>query len=136
MSFKPTTNLFLYRLVILFQLIACMHARKLRQEDVKILSPNSNDPIEGYIVVSRAVTGGKWNANNNNNNNVSSSGEKLVRNEILLGVNVLKAVPGEPNKTELTAVSHVYSSMIPLMLAKNAGVKGAVDFVRDVRALP
>ncbi len=26
--------------------------------------------------------------------------------------------------------------MIPLMLAKNAGVKGAVDFVRDIRSLP
>ena len=30
----------------------------------------------------------------------------------------------------------VYSPMIPLMLAKNAGVKGAVDFVRDIRSLP
>ena len=68
--------------------------------------------------------------------NNSNNGEKLQRNEILLGVNVLRAVPGEPNKTELTSVTHVYSPMIPQMLAKNAGVKGAVDFVRDIRALP
>jgi len=116
------------------EFMTCMHARKLRPSDMQILSPNNDDesPSEGYIVVSRAVTGGEWSTNNNNSNN----GEKLQRNEILLGVNVLKAVPGEPNKTELTSVTHVYSPMIPQMLAKNAGVKGAVDFVRDIRALP
>lgn len=120
------------------QCTACMHARKLRHEDTNLLSTaNNNDhnriPTEGYIVVSRAVTGGEWNAGEKNN---IHNGEKFVRNEILLGVNILKAVPGEPNKTELTSVTHVYSPMVPLMLAKNAGVKGAVDFVRDIRALP
>ena len=48
---------------------------------------------------------------------------------------ILRQVPNEPDKTELIAVTHVYSPMIPLMLAKNAGVKGAVDFVRDIRSL-
>ncbi len=122
----------------LLEFLTCMHARRIRPSDLKILSPNnSNDgddetPTDGYIVVSRAITGGDWSTDNAK----SSSGEKLVRNEILLGVNILKAVPGEPNKTELTAVTHVYSPMVPMMLAKNAGVKGAVDFVRDIRALP
>ena len=120
----------------LIEFVTCMHARRIRPSDLKILSPNNEDgessPTDGYIVVSRAVTGGEWSTSNAK----SSSGEKLVRNEILLGVNILKAVPGEPNKTELTSVTHVYSPMIPLMLAKNAGVKGAVDFVRDIRALP
>lgn len=110
-----------------FSNTACMHARKLRPSDANLIQPNT-DPIEGYIVVSRAVSGGKWTPSNN-------PGGKYVRNEILLGVNILKAIPGEPNKTELTAVTHVYSPMIPLMLAKNAGMKGAVDFVRDIRAI-
>jgi hypothetical protein len=107
-----------------------MHARKLRPEDTKLIpyTSETNEPIEGYIVVSRAVTGGKWTPSSNSN-------ENYVRNEILLGVNLLKAIPGEPDKTELTAVTHVYSPMIPLMLAKNAGMKGAVDFVRDIRAI-
>ena len=113
-----------------------MHARKLRQDDLRILSPidDDDDPVEGYIVVSRAVTGGKWSADKADNS--GNGNEKFVRNEILLGVNLLRAVPEEPNKTELTAVTHVYSPMIPSMLAKNAGVKGAVDFVKDIRALP
>ena len=114
---------------------ACMHARKLRSDDANLMSSNvgssnGNGTLEGYIVVSRAVTGGKWALSNSND-----SGEKYVRNEILLGVNLLKAIPGEPNKTELTAVTHVYSPMVPLMLAKSAGMKGAVDFVRDIRAI-
>ena len=41
-----------------------------------------------------------------------------------------------PPETELTSVTHVYSPMIPVMLAKSAGVKGAIDFVKDIRALP
>ena len=128
------------------EFVTCMHARKLRMEDVKVLSSSSssakksnlddeivvNDDI-GYIVVSRAIVGGSSQLFDNTEGN---SGEKLVRNEILLGVNVLRAIPGQPNKTELTSVTHVYSPMIPLLLAKSAGVKGATDFVRDIRALP
>lgn len=122
----------------LLEFVTCMHARKLRPSDMQVLSPDDSinadeeSSSEGYVVVSRAVTGGEWSTDNNSNDN----SDKRVRNEILLGVNILKAVPGEPNKTELTAVTHVYSPMIPQMLAKNAGVKGAVDFVRDIRALP
>eukprot|EP00984_Skeletonema_dohrnii_P011076 scaffold4396_cov127-Skeletonema_dohrnii-CCMP3373.AAC.7 len=111
------------------EFVTCMHARKLSQQDLQTLSSNNNDPnqpTDGYIVVSRAVTGGQWNSDDSNN----------VRNEIILGVNILLQVPNEPDKTELIAVTHVYSPMIPLMLAKNAGVKGAVDFVRDIRSLP
>lgn len=128
----------------LIEFVTCMHARKLRPSDIKLLSPNANNNGEdedattsegGYIVVSRAVTGGEWTVENPDDH-VSPTGEKLVRNEILLGVNILKAVPGEPDKTELIAVTHVYSPMIPAMLAKSAGVKAAVDFVRDIRALP
>ena len=111
--------------------IACMHARKLRADDSNWIQSTNNESTEGYIVVSRAVTGGKWDPIHSNN-----SGEKYVRNEILLGVNVLRAIPGEPDKTELTAVTHVYSPLVPLMLAKSAGMKGAVDFVRDMRAIP
>jgi hypothetical protein len=129
------------------EFVTCMHARKLRIEDVKVLSSSSSSSTKsnlddeivvnddtGYIVVSRAIVGGSSQLFDNTSD--GNSGEKLVRNEILLGVNVLRAIPGQPNKTELTSVTHVYSPMIPLLLAKSAGVKGATDFVRDIRALP
>lgn len=136
------------------EFVTFMHARRLRVGDLKMLSSlqsdggssdtdtcsdgDSSSPAEGYIVVSRAIVGDSG-IKRSDNTSSSIHGEekkKFIRNEILLGVNVLKAVPGEPNWTELTSVTHVYSPLIPLMLAKNAGVKGAVDFVRDIRALP
>lgn len=113
----------------LIEFVTCMHARKLREDD----NLSTSEKVDGYIVVSRAVTGGEWSEDNENGNGSSSNN---VRSEILLGVNVLRAVPGQPDKTEITAVTHVYSPLVPQMLAKNAGVKGAVDFVRDIRALP
>ena len=121
----------------LIEFVTCMHARKLRPSDMALLGEGSGDdeqpPPGGYVVVSRAVTGGKW---SDGEGRTGDGGEKLVRDEILLGVNILKAVSAEPDKTELTAITHVYSPMIPMMLAKSAGVKGAVDFIRDIRALP
>jgi hypothetical protein len=132
------------------EFVTFMHARKLRPSDnMKMLSSSLSDgssktgssdgessspssPVDGYIVVSRAIVGDNYHSDSSS----SEEKKKYIRNEILLGVNILKSVPGEPNWTELTSVTHVYSPLIPLMLAKNAGVKGAVDFVRDIRALP
>ena len=118
------------------EFVTCMHARKLRRSDFSVLNSNTEysaeeSASEGYVVVSRAVSGGEWSAIEGNSNENGN----LVRNEILLGVNILRAVPGEPDKTELTSVTHVHSPLIPAMLAKNAGVKAAVDFVRDIRSL-
>lgn len=139
------------------EFVTFMHARRLRLGDLKKLSSSRSDggsndpdncsvgdssssssPVDGYIVVSRAIVGdsGIKCSDNTNSRINGEEKKKFIRNEILLGVNILKAVPGEPNWTELTSVTHVYSPLIPLMLAKNAGVKGAVDFVRDIRALP
>ena len=117
----------------IIEFVTCMHARRLRPSDADALGVDSDGdaPSGGYLVVSRAVTGGDQSAADAGNGD-----QKLVRNEILMGVNVLRAVPGHPDKTELTSVTHAYSSLIPTMLAKGAGVKGAVDFVRDIRALP
>jgi hypothetical protein len=125
----------------IIEFVTCMHGRRLRPEDVGVLGgDDGDDGGDGYIVVSRAVLGGGGGGGERGQSSSADvdniDGEKLVRNEILLGVNVLRAVPGEPDMTELTSVTHVYSSMIPLMLAKSAGVKGATDFVRDIRALP
>jgi len=116
----------------LLEFVTCMHARRLRPSDAAFLGEDAE--ADGYIVVSRAVIGGEHGSSDNRSS--SSNGEKLVRNEILLGANLLRSVPGMPGRTEFTSVTHAYSPMLPLMLAKSAGLKGAVDFVRDIRALP
>ena len=114
----------------LMEFVTVMYARRLKAEDnvgVGIMGGNHED---GYAVISRAVSGGRWGGN-------SEDGEESerTRSEILLGMNLIRTVPGDINKSEVTAVTHCNSPSVPKMLAKSVGVKGAVDFVRDIRAM-
>lgn len=93
-----------------------MHARKLKHEEGK-----------GYIVVSRAVPNKKGRTDQDN--------DKIIHSEIILGANLLRCVEGEENKTDFTGVTHVNAPNVPLLLAGKVGIKGAVDFVHDIRSL-
>mmetsp|Transcript_21239 Transcript_21239/g.32672 ORF Transcript_21239/g.32672 Transcript_21239/m.32672 type:complete len:101 (+) Transcript_21239:1174-1476(+) len=96
-----------------------MHARALRPEQDKV-------DRGGYLVVSRAVAGDMW----------ESDDDSLTRNEILLGVNLIQeSLSANPNECVVTSVTHVYSPSVPVMLAGSVGVKGAVDFIKDIRKL-
>jgi hypothetical protein len=85
---------------------------------------------QSWLLVSRAVGGVFLNDENDNNNN-----KPVGRSEMLLGVNLFQAIPGRPDATLLTTVTHVYSKAIPLMLAERLGVKSAKQFVQDLRSL-
>ena len=82
----------------------------------------------GYVLVSRAI-GGDFDGDGD----VDEDDARLVRSEIMLGINVMRPVPGFEDKCELTAVTHVNSPLTPMMVAQKLGKKGAVDFLRDVR---
>ena len=86
---------------------ALLHARPLEQGS--------------WVIVTRAVKG------------FAPPEEDAGVSEILLGVNLLE--PIDDSSCRLTAVNHVYSSSIPLMLAERVGVKSAVNFVKDLRRL-
>ena len=92
-----------------------MHARKLKHEEGK-----------GYIVVSRAVP---------NKGRTDPHNDNIIHSEIILGANLLRCVEGEENKTDFTGVTHVNAPNVPLLLAGKVGIKGAVDFVHDIRSL-
>ena len=113
----------------LMEFVTVMYARRLKPEDNVGVGIMGGDYEDGYAVISRAVSGGKWGG-------ISEEGEESerTRSEILLGMNLIRTVPGEANKSEVTAVTHCNSPSVPKMLAKTVGVKGAVDFVRDIRA--
>jgi hypothetical protein len=55
-----------------------------------------------------------------------------AKNEILWGVNVLRSVPNDPNKTQLTSLSQVGSG-VPSFLAQKIGLMGIADFFKNVR---
>lgn len=114
----------------LMEFVTIMYARRLESDDhvgVGIMGGNHQD---GYVVVSRAVSGGQWGTLNR-----EGEESERTRSEILLGVNLIRSIPGESNKCEVIAVTHCNSPFVPKMLAGSVGVKGAVDFVRDVRAM-
>lgn len=78
----------------LMEFVTVMYARKIREDDSIgsgiVGAPGVDD---GYVVVSRAVNGGKWNPR------PSGSGDQAerTRSEILLGVNLIRSVDGAPN---------------------------------------
>lgn len=116
----------------LMEFVTVMYARKLRSDDDVGPGVVGAPGVDGgYVVVSRAVNGGKWNPQS------SSSGNEAerTRSEILLGVNLIRSIDGAPNKCEVTAVTHCNSPSVPTMLASSVGIKGAVDFIKDIRSL-
>ena len=103
------------------EFVTLMHARRLYPED---------GLGEGYVIVSRAVSGKL------ERESANESGEnpaEQLRSEILLGVNIVRALNNDPNKADLTSITHVNSPMVPNMVAKKLGIKGAYDFVEDIR---
>lgn len=90
-----------------------LHARPLAERD-----------SDSWLLVSRAVGGAAFPLN-----------QDTGVSEMLLGVNLLEAIPGRPDACVMTALTHVYSKAIPAMLAERLGVQSAVQFVKDMRGL-
>ena len=121
------------------EFVTVMHARRMRQGDgpgrgYLGAAGNEND---GFIVVSRAVNDGGPNAapTATNGSGGGGDGEEFIRSEILLGVNLVRPVPDRADVCEVTALTHCNSPSVPLMIAGKIGVKGAVGFVKDIRAM-
>lgn len=99
-------------------LSALMHGKKFLQA--------SN---EFYVIVSRSLCSGTAGCHVGSTTRV----EKNNKNEILLGVNIMRPVPGHPDLTDLMSVSQVSSSMVPQFLAFKIGMMGLEDFFSNVR---
>ena len=83
----------------------------------------------GYLIVSQAV-------HTPEDDSESPSIANAMKSEILMGVNVIRAVKGEENdRCLMINVNHIRSPMIPMMLAKRIGLSAAVNFVNDIRAV-
>ena len=118
--------------------LTMMHARPLRKGDNpgRGFLGGGGDDGTGFLVVSRAVNDSSPGAQALDWIKESvGDGEERSRSEILLGVNLIRPVPGEPNKSEVTAITHCNSPGVPIMIASKLGVKGAVGFVKDIREL-
>jgi len=105
------------------EMLSLMHARKLD----KYIGGN---PVHGYIAVSRSV----WEDAAGTPVNSKDS----VRCEMLLGVNLLRAIPGTRHgeiHCELTTISHVHTTAVPQILAQKMAPQHAVNYIGAIRAL-
>eukprot|EP00977_Amphora_coffeiformis_P019117 scaffold6899_cov183-Amphora_coffeaeformis.AAC.50 len=88
-----------------------------------ILHARRLDDNAGFKLVSRAVT-----------SPVDSGLAGTLQSEILLSVNIIKRVEGNPNQCLLVCLNHIRSPMVPMMIAKRIGLTAAVGFINDLRA--
>jgi hypothetical protein len=107
--------------------VTLMHARPLRESDFDLLQSMKTSSLatlkNGYLVVSRAVPKA----------DTSTEYADIPRNDILLGVNLIQEL--NANECVMTAVTHVYSPSLPMMLATRFGISGARNFVKDLRGV-
>ena len=99
-------------------LSALMHARALE-----------GGSEEGFVIVSRSLSAGMAGCHVGGRQRVDSDS----KNEILLGVNIMRAVPGKPDMTDLISISQVSSKMVPSFLTYKIGMMGVEDFFNNVR---
>jgi len=81
----------------------------------------------GYVVVSRAVA--------HVDDDEAVEDPKVIHSEMLMGLNVIRCVEGEPDRCVLVNLNHLRSPLIPMMFAKKLGLSAAVNFINDIRAL-
>jgi hypothetical protein len=81
----------------------------------------------GFVVVSRAVS--------HADDDEATADPKVIHSEMLMGLNIIRAVDGEPDRCVLINVNHLMSPMIPMFMAKKLGLSSAVNFINDIRSL-
>lgn len=81
----------------------------------------------GYVIASRAVAHAE--------DAEAAEDPKILHSEMLMGINIIRAVVGEPDRCWLTNLNHLRSPMIPMFIAKKIGLTAAVNFINDIRAL-
>lgn len=97
-----------------------LHARPV-SEGSKNIVDNVNP---SWLMVSRAVADKPWSQNDS---------RRPCPSKVLLGVNLMEAVPGRPDATLLTTISHVHDTGDDE--ASSSGLKPAVQFVQCLRNL-
>jgi hypothetical protein len=89
-----------------------------------------------YMVVSRSVweddSGATQQLPSTNHHHHNRCHSDRIRSEMLLGVQLLRPCT---EGCEITTITHVYSPVVPEVMAKNASPSNATQWIRDIQAL-
>jgi hypothetical protein len=111
------------------EFVSILHAKELEDE------PGS------YLCVTRAVTQPTVSLHDDDNDDkaqqhsttAAGTASAVLRSEILMGVNLLRRVEGDPNRCLMINVTHLRSPMIPMMIANRIGAAAAANFIKDLK---
>ncbi|CAB9505818.1 expressed unknown protein [Seminavis robusta] len=92
------------------QFVSMLHAQELQDKS-------------GYLIVTRAVT----------HPDDDRSDTSVLRSEILLGVNIIRRIDGDPHRCVMVNMIHMRSPMVPMIIANRIGASAAANFIRDLR---
>ena len=95
-------------------------------ELVSMLHAQELDDGSGYLIVTRAVT--------HPEDRDKESSVSVLRSEILLGVNIIRRVDGDPNRCIMINMIHMRSPMVPMIIANRIGATAAANFIKDLRS--
>jgi len=91
---------------------------------VSVLHAKELEDGSGYLIVTRAV---------HHPDNEDDSSGKVIKSEILMGVNLIRKIDGVDEQCLMVNVNHIRSPMVPMIIAKKLGVAAAIGFVNDIR---
>jgi len=115
------------------KIIRSLNKPPLIRRSIEMLSLIYARPLEnadGYLAVNRSV----W----EDSSATPKPSKDTVRSEIMLGVNIFRAVPGpNPDETycELTTITHAHAPVVPDAIARKMGPTQAATFMKDLQQL-
>lgn len=92
-------------------------------EFVSMLHAQELEDGSGFLIVTRAVS-------HPDSNQHDSS---VLRSEILLGVNVIRRIDGDPDRCVMINMIHMRSPMVPMIIANRIGASAAANFIKDLQ---
>ena len=87
-----------------------------------------DDPRDGFIIFSRSLNCGHTGYKSNEREELQES-----KNQVILGVNIMRPVEGRPDISDLISISQVDASILPSFLRSRVGIMAVEDFFTNVR---
>jgi hypothetical protein len=88
-----------------------------------------NRPEDGFIIFSRSLNCGPTGYHSSKTEGLCQTS----KNEIILGINIMRPIPGRPELTDLISISQVDASILPPFLKSRVGTMAVEDFFKNVR---
>ena len=92
--------------------------------------PLGDGPEDGIVIFSRSLARGPTGFHMSQ----TPVHCRSSKNEVILGVNILRPVPGRPDLCDLISISQVDASILPPFLKTRVGIFAVEDFFKNIRA--